>query len=407
MIAIEEQNNQNTERIINSMLDTDLYKFTMQQIVFHKFFNAQVEYAFKLRNYDDKILIDRINEIQEEVKYLCTLKFTEDELNYLKTLPYLTEDYIEFLRNFQLNYNDIKIYQENNKFFIKIKGNWLNTILFEVPVLAIISEIFSNRDKKRKQYLADVTRERLKLKIKLIQKTDIKFADFGTRRRLSVGWQEYMLNRLIKDVPKNIIGTSNVMFAKQFNITPIGTMAHEYIQAMQAIVNPLNSQKYAFEEWAQEYRGQLGIALSDTLGMNSFLQDFDLYFAKLYDGARQDSGDPFEWCDKLLNHYKKLGIDAKTKTAVFSDGLDFVKAIELHNTYCNRINVLFGIGTYLTNDAGNKAPQIVIKMSKCNGQPVAKISDSSGKLMCEDGNYLMYLKSIFGFERNIDLELVK
>ncbi|NQV00446.1 MAG: nicotinate phosphoribosyltransferase, partial [Parcubacteria group bacterium] len=174
--------------------------------------------------------------------------------------------------------------------------------------------------------------------------------------------------------------------------------AHEFLQAAQALVRVQDSQKFAFQQWAEEYRGKLGIALSDVVGMDAFLKDFDLYFCKLYDGARHDSGDPIVWCEKLIRHYENNGIDPKTKTAVFSDGLTFPKALALAKEFEGRIKTSFGIGTNLTNDMGITPLQIVIKMVECNGQPVAKISDSQGKEMCKDKAYLTHLKGVFNIK---------
>jgi nicotinate phosphoribosyltransferase len=199
------------------------------------------------------------------------------------------------------------------------------------------------------------------------------------------------------NLPDNFIGTSNVYLARKYGLKPIGTMAHEWIMAGQGIVKDISeSQKYMLQSWANVYRGDLGIALSDTLGSDTFLNDFDKYFCKLYDGCRHDSGDPYTWCDKLLEHYAHNGIDPTTKTAVFSDGLTVESMIALNKRYCNFIKVLFGIGTNLTNDCGITPLQIVIKMTKYNGNPVAKISDSKGKQMCEDKDYLRHLCKTFG-----------
>ncbi len=201
----------------------------------------------------------------------------------------------------------------------------------------------------------------------------------------------------MKDLP-NFIGTSNVYFAKKYNLKPIGTMAHEWIMAGQGQedVSLRNSQKAMLQAWCNEYRGDLGIALSDTLGVDAFLEDFDLYFAKLYDGIRHDSGDPDVWARKVICHYSKLGVEPKTKTLVFSDGLTFETAAKIYNKFKFAAKVSFGIGTNLTNDFEDITPlQIVMKIVKCNGLPVAKISDSPDKGMCNDKEYLTYLKKVF------------
>ena len=200
-------------------------------------------------------------------------------------------------------------------------------------------------------------------------------------------------------VPNVFRGTSNVLLAKELNITPIGTMAHEFLQAFQALdVRLRDFQKAALETWVQEYRGDLGIALTDVVGMDAFLRDFDLYFAKLFDGLRHDSGDPYEWGDKAYAHYRKLKIDTKTKMLTFSDGLNLPKAWELHQYFKDRFQVSFGIGTNLTNDMGQTPLNIVLKLVECNGQSVAKISDSPGKTMTDNDTFLAYLRQVFQIE---------
>jgi len=275
-----------------------------------------------------------------------------------------------------------------------------------VPVLAIVSEIYTNHTLKNPNsgglaYCRGKGLLKLKNKISIFNEycTDagdyVPFIDFGTRRRFSHDWQGEVIRYLLKHIPKSFVGTSNEYFAMKYNIKGMGTMAHEYIQAMQALVRLKDSQKFAFQTWVDVYRGDLGIALSDTLGMNAFFKDFDLYFCKLFDGARQDSGDPYVWCNRLIQHYESMRIDPLSKTAVFSDGLNFKKIADIHKAFCGKIKCSFGIGTNLTNDCSIKPLQIVIKMTKANGQSVAKISDSPGKQMCEDPKYLKYLATQF------------
>ena len=382
--------------IIESLLDTDLYKLTMMQSVLHQFPGAHVTYEFKCRdkNIDFKPVTERI---KSEIKHLCSLRFTEDELSFLDDLSFITDDFIQFLRIFKLNEDFIHI--SDDEFSVTIKGPWLHTILYEVPVLAIINESYFCKLIEVPDY--ETGEKRLYEKIDQIKKSnksqlDFRFSDFGTRRRFSRGWQEKIIKILKKEVPENLFGTSNVLFAKEQNITPIGTMAHEWLMCAQNLGPKLaDSQKFALEKWVQEYRGDLGIALSDVVGFDAFLNDFDLYFAKLFDGCRHDSGDPIEWGEKLINHYEKLKINPLTKNAVFSDGLTFKKAIDIANYFRGRILTSFGIGTNLTNDLGNTPIQIVIKMVECEGSPVAKISDSYGKQMCNDPDFLKYLKKVF------------
>ena len=386
--------------IINSMLDNDFYKFSMMQAIFHRFPDVNVEYEFKLRNYEGVSFVHLIDEVDKEVRHLCTLRFNAHELDYLRKFSWLSENFIEYLRMFQLNDSYIKVWYDESRgyygnFRVSIKGSWLNTILFEVPVLAIISELFS-KDRMANSKQSFQGDERLDTKLKFLagRVNSLKIADFGTRRRFSNDWQGKVIAKMLKS--GYLIWTSNVHFARMFDTKPIGTQAHEWFMAMQALTRVSDSQKFALENWAQEYRGKLGIALTDTIGIDAFLRDFDLYFAKLFDGCRQDSGDPVEWTNKLITHYEGLGIDPKTKTAVYSDGLTFPDALDLYQRFHERIKVSFGIGTNLTNDVGIIAPQIVIKMTRCQGRPVAKVSDSPGKSMCPDEDYINHVRKVFG-----------
>ncbi len=327
------------------------------------------------------------------------MRFAKKELDYLRTLRFMKEDFIQFLRLFQLNSKFVRISTDNNEFSLKITGPWLHTILFEVPILAIVNEVYFRDIRAAPDF--ETGKEKLYKKINLVKESnkedlEFRFTDFGTRRRFSRVWQGQIIQILKKELPENLIGTSNVCFAMEYGLIPIGTMAHEWIMAAQALGPKLaNSQKFALEHWAG-IPGDAGIALSDTMGFDAFLNDFDMYFAKLFDGCRQDSGDPLEWGDRLIEHYKKLKVDSRSKIAVFSDGLSFPRALlEIDRYFKGRIIPSFGIGTNLTNDIVGDPVQIVIKMTKCQRSPVAKISDSPGKQMCKDDQYLEYLKSVF------------
>ena len=384
--------------VITSLLDTDLYKFTMQQTVYHQFPNAQdVEFHFKCRNKDIN-LAQYIPEINRQLDWLCQLTFFEEELSYLRSLRYIKSDYADFLTLFHMQRKYVNVIDlGNNEIDIVIKGPWLHTILFEVPVLAIVNEVYFRNTQSPEVFLEG--KKRLSNKIEIVKQDGeegFKFSDFGTRRRYSFEWQEEVVKNLVSQLDKNFTGTSNVYFAMKYNLVPVGTMAHEYLQSCQALGPRLrDSQKFALEKWVQEYRGDLGIALTDVVGMDAFLADFDLYFCKLFDGVRHDSGDPFEWGEKMLAHYNKMKIDSKTKSFVFSDSLDFPKALSLYEHFKDNAKCFFGIGTNLTNDLGLKALNIVIKMTECNGSPVAKISDAEGKTMCKNEEYLTYLKQVF------------
>ncbi len=391
--------------IITSLLDTDLYKFTMMQVVLHQFPGAQVEYRFRCRNAGIN-LAAHASEIRDEIRSLCSLHFQDAELSYLRTLRFIKSDFVDFLGLFRLNEKYITVTAlPSGEIDITIRGPWLHTILFEIPVLAIVNEVYFRNNTPVPDFVEG--RKRLDHKIALLQGEglrDLKIADYGTRRRFSRAWHEEVLRvliaRLHAGVTGQFAGTSNVLFAMKLGLTPLGTMAHEYLQACQALGPRLrDSQVFAFESWAKEYRGDLGIALSDVYGFNAFLRDFDMYFCKLFDGARHDSGDPFAWGERLIEHYRKNRVDPLTKTLIFSDSLTVPRTIELYQRFHGRCLLAFGIGTNLTNYLGDPPAhvplQIVIKMTRCNGQPVAKLSDSPGKGMCDDEKYLAYLRQVF------------
>jgi nicotinate phosphoribosyltransferase len=394
--------------IITSLLDTDLYKFTMMQVVLHQFPGAQVAYRFKCRN-PGVNLAGYVSEIRDEIRSLCNLHFQDAELAYLRSLRFVKSDFVDFLGLFRLNEKYITVTPlPSGEVDISIQGPWLHTILFEIPVLAIVNEVYFRNVVKVPDFMQG--RKRLDDKIALLHGAGLaalKIADYGTRRRFSKAWHEEVLRVLVARLGTGsagqFAGTSNVLFAMKLGLTPLGTMAHEYLQACQALGPRLrDSQVFAFESWAKEYRGDLGIALSDVYGFNAFLRDFDMYFCKLFDGARHDSGDPFAWGERLIEHYRKNRVNPQTKTLIFSDALTVPRTIELYQRFRDRCQLAFGIGTNLTNDLGDPPDhvplQIVIKMTQCNGQPVAKLSDTPGKGMCEDEKYLAYLRQVFQIE---------
>jgi len=387
--------------IITSLLDTDLYKFTMMQVVLHQFPVAQVEYKFRCRN-PGVALAPLVAEIREELRGLCSLHFQDAELAYLRSMRFIKSDFVDFLGLFRLNEKYITITPlPSGEIDITIQGPWLHTILFEIPVLAIVNEVYFRNACKMPDFAEG--RARLATKIGQLQADglrELKIADYGTRRRFSKAWHEEVLRelggRLGTGGAGQFAGTSNVLFAMKLGLTPLGTMAHEYLQACQALGPRLrDSQVFGFESWAREYRGDLGIALSDVYGMSAFLRDFDMYFCKLFDGARHDSGDPFSWGERMIAHYLHNRVDPRTKTLIFSDGLTVPRTIELYRQFRGRCQLAFGIGTNLTNDIGHEPLQIVIKMVRCNGQPVAKLSDTPSKNMCDDEKYLAYLRQVF------------
>ncbi len=388
--------------IIESLLDTDLYKFTMMQCVLHQFPGAEVSYRFRCRT-PGVDLSPYADEIRDEVMHLCTLTFKDAELAYLGGLRFIKSDFVDFLSLFHLKDKYIRVTKDPACDFglsIEITGPWLHTILFEIPILAIVNEVYF-------RHIAPVPDEaegmrRLRAKIALLKNepdnADLRVSDFGTRRRFSRAWQEKVVRVLIDELGSPIFsGTSNVDLARRYGLVSIGTMAHEYLQACQALGPRLrDSQVFGFEMWAKEYRGDLGIALSDVYGIEPFLKDFDMYFCKLFDGARHDSGDPFVWGERMIEHYRANKCDPRGKSLVFSDGLTVPRIIELYRRFHRRIGNGFGIGTNLMNDLGPQPLNIVVKMVRANGQPVAKISDNPVKGMCDDPTYLAYLRQVFG-----------
>ena len=392
--------------IIHSLLDTDLYKFTMLQVVLHKFPQTHSVYHFRCRNLEDTVypLTDILDDLNEQLDYLCQLKFKEDELLYLRSLRFIKSDFVDYLELFQLKRRFIKAsIDSEGRLDIWVEGPMVQAMMFEIFVLAIVNELYFRRIRSD-EVLAEGER-RLQAKMVLLNQyqqeqnpNDPPFlvSDFGTRRRYSYDWQKHVIEAFHQAAPYIFRGTSNVLIAKELGLTPIGTMAHEFLQAFQALdVRLRDFQKAALETWVQEYRGDLGIALTDVVGMDAFLRDFDLYFAKLFDGLRHDSGDPYEWGDKAYAHYKKLKVDSKSKMLTFSDGLNLEKAWALHQYFKDRFQVSFGIGTNLTNDMGQTPLNIVLKLVECNGQSVAKISDSPGKTMTDNDTFLAYLRQVF------------
>ncbi|WP_283147922.1 nicotinate phosphoribosyltransferase [Silvimonas soli] len=391
--------------VINSLLDTDLYKFTMMQEILHHQPETQAEYTFKCRNRAAYPLSTLKAEIEAQLDHLCTLRFSEAELEWLGALRFIHGDFIDFLRLFQLQRKFITVSVAGtapDDLAIHVHGPMLHCMLYEIYVLSIVNEVYFRHFDQAAALAAG--RERLAAKIDLLKqfakepqaRSQFIFFDFGTRRRFSRDWQEEVVATLARHAKPFMRGTSNLLLAMRYGLTPIGTMAHEYMQAFQCFGSRLRDfQKNALEHWVREYRGDLGIALTDVVGMDAFLRDFDLYFCKLFDGLRHDSGDPYAWGEKAIKHYEKMRIDPAGKQLVFSDGLDLQSAIALYRHFGDRTRPSFGIGTNLTNDCGVEPLQIVIKLTRCNGQFVAKVSDSPGKGMCEDANFLNYLCDVF------------
>ncbi len=392
------------EPIVRSLLENDLYKFTMWQALLHSHPGAQAEYAFVCRNETVFPLAEIKDEVEFELDRLCRIHFSRDELDYLRSLRFIKSDFVDFLTLFRFQRHFVDVRADGEHLRITAKGPLVHVMAFEIFVLYIVNELYFRRLPKDDTILA-TARQRLRDKVSFLKArrselategSAFNFFDFGLRRRYSGAWHEEVVQTLANEVPEFFRGTSNVYLAKKFVLTPIGTMAHEYLQAYQSFGSRLRDfQKAALEGWVQEYRGDLGVALTDVVGMGAFLNDFDLYFAKLFDGLRHDSGDPIEWGEKALVHYKKLNLDSRTKRLVFSDGLNLPRAIEIFKHFHGRVPTAFGIGTDLTNDTPHKALNIVMKIVSCNGQPVAKLSDSPGKTLCDNDTFLAYLRQVF------------
>jgi nicotinate phosphoribosyltransferase len=389
-----------SELVVQNLLDTDFYKLTMMQAVLHNYPNVDVEWEFRCRNGED--LRPYLTEIRHQIALLCELQMNIEQLGFLERISFMKPDFLRFLGLFRFNMRYVQTHIEDGELRIRLHGPWLHVILFEVPLLAIVSEV-RNRTRHPGTQLVQA-RDQLYRKFDWLhanasadELAELKVADFGTRRRFSFAVQQEVVTVLKQDFPGQFVGTSNVELARRLDLKPLGTMAHEWIMAHQQLGPRLiDSQIAALDCWVREYRGLLGIALTDCITTDAFLNDFDLYFAKLFDGLRHDSGDPVLWAEKCIAHYQKLGIDPMSKTLVFSDGLNLPKALEIFRALRGRINVSFGIGTNLTADIPGVTPMsIVLKMTACAGQAVAKISDEPGKTQCKDPNFASYLRYVF------------
>ena len=388
--------------IITSLLENDMYKFSMGQAIYHQFPSYETTWTFKCRNKDVKFTKAMVKEINYQIHKYCKLRFTEDELAYLANIKWMKLSYVNFLRLWHPRYEDFEISTNAEcGLFLETKGTWLNTSMYETPVLAIVNEVYFRMKYNYDELFASF-KERLENKIRcLIDGTyDIgAFSEFGFRRRLSAEAQDLVVKLLSQYNSQyhnsRFVGTSSVYLAKKYGLTPVGTMAHEWIMCVgqgNHKHNAASSNWYALEAWVKEYGILNGTALTDTITTDCFLKDFQLTYATLFSGVRHDSGDPYEWGEKMIAHYDSLGIDSTTKTLLFSDSLDFKRADDLNKYFNSRAKVAFGIGTFLSNDTNVSPLNIVMKTTACNGQDVAKISDTPGKGMCKNPAYVEYLQ---------------
>ena len=388
------------EPIVQSLLDTDLYKFNMDQVIFHKHTDLCGQYYFKCRNKNVRFTKEMAEEINAQIDHLCSLRFTKQELNYMRSIRFIKNDYVEFLRIWRpiRDYVSVRLSPEGELQVI-VDGPLFSAMQFEIYLLEIINEVYFRMSYDYDKLLASA-KEKLDAKIKALMDGTytFKFAEFGCRRRLSREWQDEVVRRLTGETDK-CVGTSNVYLAMKYHLTPIGTYAHEYVQMYQGIDKiPLAyTNHYAMRDWYDEYDGDNGTALTDTITTDLFLMDFNRSMVNNYSGVRHDSGDPYEWGEKIIKHYQYYGVDPKTKQLLFSDSLNFDRAQELYDYFKEKTRVTFGIGTFCSNDTDKEPLNIVIKLQYVNGRPVAKLCDDSGKSMCRDEAYLDYLERSVAF----------
>ena len=394
---------------INSLLETDLYKFSMGQAIYHQYPSYKTRWSFKCRTTNVHFTKEMLQEIKEQIQSYCALKFSEEELNYLSSIEWLHGDYIDHLRIWTPRFEDFEI-SDNAEcgLSIEAKGTWLNTSMYEIPILAIVNEVYY-----RMTYKYDELFEQYKRKLE--QKTQWlisgaynlgSFSEFGLRRRLSAEAQEQAVCVLCQNNNKykdsKCIGTSNVYLAKKYKVTPVGTMAHEFVMCVgqgNPMYNPAYSNKLAMDAWTKEYGVLNGTYLTDTIGDETAHLDMEYTYSVSFAGVRHDSGDPYAWGEAWIRHFEEYynkyhdeRVNPKNKTLLFSDSLDFKRASELYKHFKDRIKVAFGIGTYIANDTDVPALNIVMKVTECNGRPVAKLSNADGKTMCKDDSYIDYLK---------------
>lgn len=369
--------------MLSSLLDNDFYKFTMQQAVVRLFPFAKAKYKFINRG-KHKFSEGFGELLRIAVNNMAELQLAKEEKKFLQiTCPYLDPLYLDFLEGYRFNPNEVTIEQIGDELKVNVEGLWYRSILWEVPLMSLISELYyisKGEERENNEIIIIKTKE----KIEKFKELDVTVAEFGTRRRHSYEVQRTVLHTLQQYGKGSFIGTSNVHMAMIYNEKPIGTHAHEWFMYHAAHYGFKMSNAIGLENWVKVYRGDLGIALSDTYTTKIFFKQFDKMFSKLFDGVRHDSGDPIKFADGVIAHYKKMGIDPLSKTIIFSDGLDFEKVKHIASHCKGKIGMSFGIGTNLTNDVGLQPMNMVIKMTDANHYqnewtPVVKLSDEEGK----------------------------
>lgn len=390
--------------MITSLLDTDLYKLTMQNFVLKTYPKAVVTYKFNNRNKDMKFNTLFLGHLAHAISELAKVRLTDSEEKFLREkCTYLDESYIQYLKNYKFDPREVRYtLDDDNNLDVFINGPWHSTILWEVPLMAIISELYFKYCDTDWKFDAKDIYEKALHKAKTLTENRCVYADFGSRRRRSYETHKLVVDAMRTQAVNSFVGTSNVHLAHIFNIPPIGTMAHELIMGVSVLESMLHANRFALEKWDDVYKGNLAVALTDTFGTDAFFYNFDLRLAKLYN-VRHDSGDPINFANKVIEKYKSHRIDPQTKTIVFSDGLDVNEAIRIQNHCKGKIGAVFGIGTNFTNDFMKKSAPVVskplnmvIKLSTVNCRPVVKISDSPTKAIGDKDALRVAMWTYFG-----------
>ena len=416
--------------IIASLLETDAYKFNMGALIHKEFPTYMTKWDFKCRNSNVKFTPEMVQEIRDQIDCFCTLKFTQDELDYLrKEFTWLPEAYIQYLKHWQADRSFIKINEGNVQAYndcglaIEAYGPWYDVSFFEIPVLAIVNEVYfafkfgvgAKDIEFQKSTIEKFSHLHASVDANTVDYSeDYKknhpyvigtFSEFGLRRRYSGDMQDWLIKYIVNEKIPGFVGTSNVYLAKKYGVKAVGTQAHELFQGIgqgDPRKNPAYTNEYVMKYWTDFYGIKNGIVLSDIFQHDIFLMDFNEKYATLFSGVRHDSGDPIEWGEQMIAHYKKLGIDPITKTLLFSDSLDFEKATILKKHFTGKCKVAFGIGTYLAGIQDETPLNIVMKMTECNGMPVAKLSNNPSKSMCRDKNHIDYLMRALDWRRKYE-----
>ena len=388
-------------KVLTSLLDNDFYKFTMQCGVVQLFPKTKARYTFINRGkHEFPEGFDKA--LRAAVDAMADLKLTKDEKAFLvKNCPYLSPLYLDFLEGYRYDPSEVHITQEGNDLKVTVEGHWYRTILWEVPLLSIISELYYQLTNATAWTDAQVianTRE----KELLYKELGVVFAEFGTRRRHSYHVHDIVMRTLLEGYGSTFIGSSNVHFAMKYKVKPIGTHAHEWFMFHAAEYSYKMANALSLEHWVDVYRGDLGVALSDTYTTDVFFKQFDKKFSKLFDGVRHDSGDPIVFAEKTIAHYKKTGIDPLSKYIIFSDGLNPKKVQSITEASKGKIGISFGIGTDLTNDVGLRPMNIVMKLTEVltsdnEWVPTVKLSDEPNK-HTGDPKMIALAKGILGIE---------